>query len=60
MTNTLSTFQSKVSTLSTDSLLTLIQGLIDEEVFNQCFDIAVDEACNRNPDLAFQIEQMMN
>jgi len=54
----LATFTAKLATLSTADLLDLIRQLISEEVFNACFDAAVDEACNRDADLAFTIEAM--
>ena len=52
------TFTAKLATLSTADLLVLIRQLISEEVFNACFDAAVNEACNRDADLAFTIEAM--
>ena len=55
----LSTFTAKLTTLATADLLELIHQLIAEEVFNACFDAALDEVCNRDPDLAFTIEAMM-
>ena len=55
----LATFTAKLATLSTADLLELIRQLISEEVFNACFDAALDEACNRDADLAFTIESMM-
>ena len=55
----LSTFTVKLTTLATADLLELIHQLIAEEVFNACFDAALDEVCNRDPDLAFTIEAMM-
>lgn len=55
----LTAFTAKLTTLATDDLLELIRQLIAEEVFNSCFEAALDEACNRDPDLAFTIENMM-
>mgnify|MGYP006269028377 CR=1 FL=1 len=55
----LSTFTAKLTTLATADLLELIRQLIAEEVFNACFEACIDEACNRDPDLAFTIETMM-
>ncbi len=52
-------FTAKLTTLATDDLLELIRQLIAEQVFNACFEAALDEACNRDPDLAFTIENMM-
>ena len=54
----LATFTAKLATLTTADLLELIRQLIAEEVFNACFDAALDEACNRDADLAFTIEAM--
>lgn len=51
-------FISKLATLATDDLLTLIRRMITEEIFNDCFDAAVDEACNRDENLAVTIEAM--
>lgn len=55
----LGTFTSKLTTLATADLLELIRQLIAEEVFNACFEACIDEACKRDPDLAFEIEAMM-
>jgi hypothetical protein len=55
----LTAFTAKLTTLATDDLLELIRQLIAEQVFNACFEAALDEACNRDPDLAFTIENMM-
>ena len=55
----LATFTAKLATLTTADLLELTRQLIAEEVFNACFEACIDEACNRDPDLAFTIEAMM-
>jgi len=55
----LAAFTAKLANLTTADLLELIRQLIAEEVFNACFEAALDEACNRDPDLAFTIEAMM-
>jgi hypothetical protein len=55
----LTTFKDEIAAISTESLLSLISGLIANEIFNACFDAALDEACKRDPDLAFTIEAMM-
>ena len=55
----LATFTAQLATLETADLLEVIRGLIAEEVYNSCLDAAIDEACNRDADLAFTIEQMM-
>jgi hypothetical protein len=55
----LATFTAKLTNLATADLLELIRQLIAEEVFNACFDACIDEACNRDADLAFTIEAMM-
>lgn len=54
----LATFTAKAATLETPDLLELIRQMIAEEIFNQCFDAAVGLACDRDPDLAFEIEAM--
>jgi hypothetical protein len=54
----LATFTAKLTTLATADLLELIRRMIAEEIFNPCFDAAVNEACNRDADLAFKIEAM--
>jgi hypothetical protein len=51
-------FTAKLATLSTQDLLELIRRMISKEVFNDCFDAAVNAACDRDPDLAFTIESM--
>jgi hypothetical protein len=55
----LATFTAQLATLNTADLLELIRGLIAQEIYNACLDAAIDEACNRDADLAFTIEQMM-
>ncbi len=51
-------FTAKLATLATDDLLVLIRRMITEEIFNGCFDAAVDEACSRDENLAITIEAM--
>ena len=51
-------FTAKLATLATEDLLELIRRMITEEIFNNCFDAAVDEACNRDENLAVTIEAM--
>ena len=51
-------FTSKLATLSNQDLLELIRQMISQEIFNDCFDAAVNAACDRDPDLAFTIEAM--
>ena len=51
-------FTVKLATLATDDLLTLIRRMITEEIFNDCFDAAVNEACRRDENLAVTIDAM--
>jgi hypothetical protein len=55
---TIASFTDKLATLATDDLLQLIRRMITEEIFNGCFDAAVDEACRRDENLAVTIEAM--
>jgi hypothetical protein len=55
----LATFTAQLATLNTADLLEVIRGLIAQKIYNACLDAAIDEACNRDADLAFTIEQMM-
>ena len=55
----LATFKAKANTLATADLLEAIRSFIADEIFNECFDVLVDVACDRDPDLAFTIEAMM-
>lgn len=55
---TLATFTARLATLATEDLLQLIRRMITEEIFNDCFDAAVDEACSRDENLAVTIEAM--
>lgn len=55
---TMQAFTSKLATLSNQDLLELIRQMISQEIFNDCFDAAVNAACDRDPDLAFTIEAM--
>ena len=55
----LATFTAQLATLNTADLLEVIRGLIAQDIYNACLDAAIDEACNRDADLAFTIEQMM-
>lgn len=55
---TLAAFTAKISCLGTDDLIQLIGRMIDEEIFNACFDAAVDEACRRDESLAVTIDAM--
>jgi len=52
------TFTAKLATLATEDLLQLIRRMITEEIFNDCFDAAVDEACSRDENLAITIDAM--
>ncbi len=54
----LAAFTSKLTTLATEDLLELIRQMMIEEIFNDCFDVAVNEACKRDENLAFTIEAM--
>jgi hypothetical protein len=51
-------FSAKLPTLATEELLVLIRRMITEEIFNDCFDAAVDEACRRDENLAVTIDAM--
>ena len=51
-------FTAKLATLATEDLLQLIRRMITEEIFNDCFDAAVDEACSRDENLAVTIDAM--
>jgi hypothetical protein len=51
-------FIAKMRTLNTDDLLTLIRRMMIEEIFNDCFNAAVDEACRRDENLAVTIDAM--
>ncbi len=53
---TIATFTAKLATLATEDLLQLIRQMITEEIFNDCFDAAVDEACIRDENLAVTID----
>jgi len=55
---TLATFTTKLAALTTDDLLQLIRRMITEEIFNACFEAAVDEACRRDENLAVTIDAM--
>jgi len=55
---TIAAFTAKVATLATEDLLRLIRRMITEEIFNDCFDAAVDEACSRDENLAIAIDAM--
>jgi len=55
---TLAAFTAKIAPLSTDDLIQLISRMIDEGIFNACFDAAVDEACHRDESLAVAIDAM--
>jgi len=55
---TLAAFAAKIAPLSTDDLIQLISRMIDEGIFNACFDAAVDEACHRDESLAVAIDAM--
>ena len=55
---TLTTFTAKVAALATEDLLQLIRRMITEEIFNDCFDAAVDEVCSRDENLAVTIDAM--
>ncbi len=55
---TIAAFTAKVATLATEDLLQLIRRMITEEIFNDCFDAAVDEACSRDENLAITIDAM--
>jgi hypothetical protein len=55
---TIAAFTAKVATLATEDLLQLIRRMMTEEIFNDCFDAAVDEACSRDENLAITIDAM--
>ena len=50
--------QAFTTKLATEDLLQLIRRMITEEIFNDCFDAAVDEACSRDESLAVTIDAM--
>ena len=54
----MNTFIAKIQALNTDDLLTLIRRMMAEEIFNDCFNAAVDEACRRDENLAVTIDAM--
>ena len=56
--HTLQAFTIKLATLATEDLLQLIRRMMTEEIFNDCFDAAVDEACRRDENLAVTIDAM--
>jgi hypothetical protein len=55
---TMAAFTAKLATLATEDLLQLVRRMIIEEIFTDCFDAAVDEACRRDENLAVTIEAM--
>ena len=55
---TLAAFTAKIAALATDDLLELIRRMMTEEIFNACFEAAVNEACRRDENLAVTIDAM--
>lgn len=56
---TLAAFTAKIACLGTEDLIQLISRMIDDGIFNACFDAAVDEACRRDESLAVTIDAMI-